>query len=81
MQTLKIARFPACHLSHIAGPAPAAPRTAVWICEYPYRTMRLEGPSSDECAECPVFQARVCGTMVKATLPEVARPRLRPVAV
>ena len=28
--------------------------TAVWICEYPYRTMRMEGPSSD-CADCPVW--------------------------
>ena len=28
--------------------------TAVWICEYPYRTMRMEGPSSD-CSDCPVW--------------------------
>jgi hypothetical protein len=28
---------------------------AVWICEYPYPTMRLHGPSSD-CAGCPVWR-------------------------
>lgn len=37
-----------CHLGHAHG------RTAVWICEYPYPTMRQEGPSSD-CAGCPVW--------------------------
>ena len=30
----------------------------VWICEYPYRTMRTTGPSSD-CGDCPVWQAMV----------------------
>jgi len=29
---------------------------AVWICEYPYRTMRMAGPSS-ECGDCPVWRA------------------------
>lgn len=24
----------------------------VWICEYPYRTVRLTGPGA-ECADCP----------------------------
>ena len=29
--------------------------TPVWICEYPYRTIRVEGPSED-CADCPVWR-------------------------
>ena len=28
--------------------------TKIWICEYPYRTMRRHGPS-DDCTDCPVF--------------------------
>ena len=48
---------PRCHLDYVTGPAGAASgaRTAVWICEYPYRTMRLSGPSA-ECEDCPVWQ-------------------------
>lgn len=46
--------YPVCHMAHVAG-ATNAP-TAVWICEYPYRTMRMSGPSK-ECSECPVWQA------------------------
>jgi hypothetical protein len=46
--------FPKCHLAHVAGPN--SPRvTALWICEYPYRTMRATGPSSD-CGGCPIWQ-------------------------
>jgi hypothetical protein len=45
---------PICHLSHIAGPASGS-RTAVWVCEYPYRTIRMAGPSI-ECGDCPVWQ-------------------------
>jgi hypothetical protein len=26
----------------------------IWICEYPYRTMRRNGPS-DDCSDCPVW--------------------------
>ena len=70
---MNTARFPSCHLSHISGPAAAAPRTAVWICEYPYRTMRLDGPSSEECGECPVFQSMKCGTIAQ-TAPAPQRP-------
>jgi hypothetical protein len=81
MQMMKIAAIPSCHLSHVSGPSPAAARTAVWICEYPYRTMRMEGPSSEECGDCPVFQAMHCGSMAKAALTEQKRPVLRPVAV
>jgi len=45
-----------CHLGQI--PCGAAGRTAaVWICEYPYPTMRHEGPSAD-CAGCPVWEER-----------------------
>jgi hypothetical protein len=29
--------------------------TAVWICEYPYRTIRATGPSED-CSDCPVWR-------------------------
>lgn len=48
---------PLCHLEYVTGPGGAASgsRTAVWICEYPYHTMRLTGPSS-ECEGCPVWQ-------------------------
>ena len=28
--------------------------TKIWICEYPYRTMRRNGPS-DDCTDCPVY--------------------------
>jgi hypothetical protein len=30
--------------------------TKIWICEYPYRTMRRNGPSED-CTDCPVYHA------------------------
>jgi hypothetical protein len=46
--------------------------------------MRLDGPSSDECGECPVFQSMKCGTIAKAALPdrpsriEAEQPVLRP---
>jgi hypothetical protein len=29
----------------------------VWICQYPYPTMRSEGPGPD-CAGCPIWEAR-----------------------
>jgi len=31
--------------------------TKIWICEYPYRTMRRSGPG-EECSDCPVYQAQ-----------------------
>ena len=43
---------PLCHMAHI--PNAGAGRAAVWICEYPYRTMKVGGPSS-ECGDCPVW--------------------------
>jgi hypothetical protein len=57
MQEMSVLTFPACHLAHIAGPERHS-STAIWICEYPYRTMRATGPSSD-CGDCPVWQAMV----------------------
>ena len=44
-------------MGHTASHGPKGHRAgqAVWICEYPYRTMRLEGPSSD-CHRCPVWR-------------------------
>lgn len=49
-------RIPSCHLAHIPAPDGHGHQAlaAVWICEYPYRTMRMNGPSSD-CAGCPVW--------------------------
>ena len=49
----RVSQIPMCRLGHVSrrGSAP----TAVWICEYPYRTMRLSGPSSD-CGDCPVWR-------------------------
>ena len=52
---MSVIDFPACHLAHIAAPQRNS-STAIWICEYPYRTMRATGPSS-ECGDCPVWQA------------------------
>lgn len=48
-----------CHWGHVpnARQDDASQRTAVWICEYPYRTMRMQGPS-EECAGCPIWEAR-----------------------
>jgi len=43
-----------CHWDYVCGPnrGGAAPRTMVWICEYPYRTVRLDGPCDDcKCLE------------------------------
>jgi hypothetical protein len=43
-------------MSQIGGSAGrfGRPSTSVWICEYPYPTMRLSGPSA-ECGDCPVW--------------------------
>jgi hypothetical protein len=48
-----------CHWGHIDGPRVddrATPMT-VWICEYPYRTIRLDGPDAG-CAGCPLWDER-----------------------
>ena len=44
-----------CHLTYVHGSDPSEPATAVWVCEYPYRTLRLHGPSQ-ECDDCPVWR-------------------------
>jgi hypothetical protein len=46
-----------CHLAQVGGVAGRLGRrsAAVWICDYPYPTMRLNGPSSD-CSDCPVWR-------------------------
>ena len=56
-----------CHWGYVCGPnrGGAAPRTMVWICEYPYRTVRLDGP----CDDC-VCHEETTGT---TGLPAVAR--------
>jgi hypothetical protein len=54
VQRLSVPHHPVCHMGHVPGPA-AGHATAVWICEYPYRTMRLAGPSAD-CGDCPVWR-------------------------
>ena len=46
--------FPPCHLTYLPGSDRSGRPTAVWVCEYPYRTMRLQGPSRD-CEDCPVW--------------------------
>ncbi len=46
---------PSCHLTYLPGSNRSGRPTAVWVCEYPYRTMRLEGPSRD-CEDCPVWR-------------------------
>jgi len=42
-----------CHWGHIDGPQHngRATRMCVWICEYPYRTIRTSGPDPD-CEGC-----------------------------
>lgn len=54
---LQIALPYTCHWGHVPTPHQESGRTAVWICEYPYRTMRTEGPN-EECAGCPIWEAR-----------------------
>jgi hypothetical protein len=52
-------------MAHMTGPRGKA--YPVWICEYPYRTMRLSGPSS-ECAGCPVWHEIERSHAARATL-------------
>ena len=81
MRLLKMAKLPSCHLSHIPGPGRnGAAQTPVWICEYPYRTIRVKGPSSEECGDCPAFRGMTRGAATHAVT-EPVRPVLRPVAV
>lgn len=48
-----------CHWGSIPG-ASRGTRSVVWICEYPYRTVKTNGPDR-ECEGCPVWEARKCG--------------------
>jgi hypothetical protein len=52
-----MASQPTCHLTYLPGSDRKAQPTAVWVCEYPYRTLRLDGPSV-ECEDCPVWRER-----------------------
>jgi hypothetical protein len=47
-----------CHWERIDGPALRGrpPSSMVWICEYPYHTIRKDGPTED-CTGCPVWDA------------------------
>lgn len=67
---------PTCHLAHVPGPGRHGQptRAAVWICEYPYRTMRMDGPSSD-CVGCPVWQELERARL--AALSSAAREEIR----
>ena len=69
---------PSCHLTHVPGPSRdgrSGHMAAVWICEYPYRTMRMQGPSSD-CAGCPVWHQMEQAKMdaAEAATPEAPCP-------
>jgi hypothetical protein len=55
MQRLSVHPYPVCHMGHVPGPAPGEPVRRVWICEYPYRTVRLQAPSAECCGDCPVW--------------------------
>jgi hypothetical protein len=76
------ASLPSCHLGHVPGPDHTlSGSTAVWICEYPYRTMRAGGPSQEDCGDCPIFKAMRCGTVRMAARPAAEAPAIRLVAV
>ena len=47
-----------CHWQRIDRPLAGGRSSSsiVWVCEYPYHTIRLDGPG-DECADCPVWEA------------------------
>ena len=62
-------RNPPCHLAHLPGPRGQATHTAVWICEYPYPTMRSSGPSA-ECGDCPVWRAIEARTRASELQPD-----------
>ena len=49
-----------CHWTHVTGRTGQGQpsRLLMWICEYPYRTMRATGPCAADCEGCPLFEAR-----------------------
>jgi hypothetical protein len=48
---------PACYMTYLPASDQSVRPTAVWVCGYPYRTLRLDGPSRD-CGDCPVWRER-----------------------
>ncbi len=56
VQTSPAVQSYACHWDYIPGPSDGGRpvRTMMWICEYPYRTMRPSGPN-DDCTDCPLW--------------------------
>ena len=57
-----------CHWERIEGRKGVGSgdeSSVVWICEYPYHTIRADGPTED-CAGCPVWEA-----LQRAKLPRV----------
>jgi hypothetical protein len=61
----------ACHWDYVQGPrvGGTATRSMVWICEYPYRTARIDGP----CEECPGRCERSAATANAALQRAVSR--------
>ena len=68
-----------CHWGSIPGPATHT-RSRVWICEYPYRTVRAEGPGRD-CEGCPVWaeieRERACPQRTHASQLDVLHAMLQ----
>jgi|SRR5579862_1996013 len=49
-------KTPSCHWERVDSPQleGRARTVPVWICEYPYRTMRATKPSDEDCEDCPL---------------------------
>jgi hypothetical protein len=60
-----------CHWDHmcVIGTDGRRIQTTVWICQHPFRTMRLNGP--EECSGCPVWESL---ERAKTRLPQPANP-------
>jgi len=68
----------ACHWTRNYGPFGETHQESqpVWVCEYPYRTLRLDRPAPEECSDCPLSNS--CANVSTASsrvLPSV-RPRM-----
>jgi hypothetical protein len=63
-----------CHWERIErGPSRTQNEGSLfWICEYPYRSIRAEGPTED-CAGCPVWEALQKDARAKKKEPAPAR--------
>ena len=66
-----------CHWAHIAGPLGGrrAGMSKVWICEYPYPTMREDGPN-EECEGCPTWEERQRDSQEAEPAADAVRPRV-----